>query len=111
SPNNLNQNKTNGRGDPAPTQDVILKIGVPREELISEINALKLYNGDGACKLIESDEEKGFLLLERLKPGKMLSELEDDDKRTQIAMDVMLNIHRRGDSRVAPTNNKFIKLS
>jgi len=32
-----------------PTQNVILKIGVLREELISEINALKLYGGDGGC--------------------------------------------------------------
>src|SRR5688572_19423049 len=78
------------------SSDVILKIGVPREELISEINALKLYNGDGACELIDADEEKGFLLLERLKPGRMLSELEDDDECTQIAMDVMENIHGRG---------------
>ena len=93
-----------------PTQNVILKIGVLREELISEINALKLYGGDGACKLLESDEERGFLLLERLTPGKMLSELKDDDKRTQIAMDVMANIHSRGTIYRAPTK-KSIKLS
>jgi streptomycin 6-kinase len=73
-------------------EDVILKIGVPRNELISEISALKLFNGDGACQLLESDEEHGLLLLERLRPGKMLSELEDDDERTQIALDVMQKI-------------------
>ena len=114
SPKTMNQNKTNGRGNPTHT-DVILKIGVPRKELISEINALKLYSGDGACKLLESDEEKGILLLERLKPGKMLSELRDDHERTQIAMDVMLNLETASLladlQEQAPALQKFIKLS
>ena len=90
-------------------ENVVLKIGVPHEELIGEINALKLYDGDGACKLLEVDEEKGMLLLERLAPGKMLSELEDDDKRTHIAMDVMQKIQRRGTTYRAQSD-KFIKL-
>lgn len=71
------------------SRDVILKIGVPHRELKSEIAALKLFNGNGACQLLESDEERGVFLLERLKPGTMLSELEDDDERTHIAVDVM----------------------
>lgn len=91
--------------------NVVLKIGVPRDELTSEMVALKFYDGNGACKLIDSDEDKGFLLLERLKPGKMLSELEDDDERTHIAMDIMLNIQSRGAIYRIPTNDKFIKLS
>ena len=74
--------------------DVVLKIGVPNRELTSEISALKLFNGNGACQLLESDEERGLLLLERLKPGKMLAELEDDDERTNIAADVMQKIWR-----------------
>jgi streptomycin 6-kinase len=91
-------------------EDVVLKMGIPNPELISEMTALKLFNGDGACQLLEHDEEKGFLLLERLKPGKMLAELEDDDERTNIAADVMLNIQRR-DGVTPPLQNKFIKLS
>jgi streptomycin 6-kinase len=75
-------------------KDVILKMGVPNRELTSEISALKLFNGDGACQLLESDEEHGLLLLERLKPGKMLAELEDDDERTNIAAEVMQKIWR-----------------
>jgi streptomycin 6-kinase len=91
-------------------QDVILKMGIPNPELTSEMTALKLFNGDGACRLLESDEERGLLLLERLKPGKMLSELEDDDERTNIAADVILNMQRRGG--VTPLlQDKFIKLS
>lgn len=94
----------------AQDEEVILKMGVPNPELTSEMNALQFFNGEGACRLLEHDEERGFLLLERLKPGKMLSELEDDDERTHIAAAVMLNIHRRGGV-TPPLQNKFIKLS
>ena len=93
-------------------EDVILKMGILNPELTSEMTALKLFNGNGACQLIEHDEERGLLLLERLKPGKMLSELEDDDERTHIAADVMQKIWREipaaGDGRLS---NKFIQLS
>lgn len=74
--------------------DVVLKIGVPRDELTSEMEALKLFNGEGACRLIDCDEEKGLLLLERLRPGTMLAALEDDDEATRIAGDVMKRIWR-----------------
>lgn len=84
---------------------VVLKIGVPNPELVSEMNALKLFNGEGACQILDCDDEKGFLLIERLKPGRMLADLEDDDQRTQIAMHVMQKIWRP-----APENGKFIRL-
>ncbi|HRQ32378.1 MAG TPA: aminoglycoside phosphotransferase family protein [Anaerolineales bacterium] len=74
--------------------DVILKIGIPRDELTSEIAALRLFNGEGACKLIDFDEEKGFLLLERLQPGEMLSTLEDDEEATRIAAEAMKRMWR-----------------
>ncbi|MBI5950482.1 MAG: phosphotransferase [Chloroflexi bacterium] len=88
-------------------EDVVLKIGVPHRELTSEIAALKFFDGNGACQLLESDAERGLLLLERLKPGKMLAELEDDDERTRIAADLIL---RRGGV-TPPLQNSFIKLS
>ena len=72
--------------------DVVLKIGIPRGELTSEIAALRLFNGEGACRLIDCDEPKGFLLLERLKPGRMLAEVEDDEEATRIAAEVMRRI-------------------
>ena len=87
-------------------QNVILKMGVPNNELRSEIAALKLFNGNGACQLLESDEERGVFLLERLNPGTMLAELKDDDERTHIAADVMQRLWR-----VAPEKNNFIQLS
>ena len=95
---------------------VVLKIGVPNRELTSEMAALRVFDGEGACRLIDCDEEKGFLLLERLNPGLMLSTLEDDEDATHIAAEVMLKIWRpgldtlSGDS-YSTSNSKFIQLS
>jgi streptomycin 6-kinase len=74
--------------------DVVLKIGVPHETLTNEIAALRLFNGEGAVKLLEADEHEGLFLLERIQPGCMLSALQDDDKATHIAIDVMLKLWR-----------------
>ena len=79
-------------------EDVMLKIGVPNPELNSEMAALKLFDGDGACQLLTCDEERGFLLLERLNPGTVLADITDDDERTNIAVDVMQKIWRPVDS-------------
>ncbi|MCJ7433057.1 MAG: aminoglycoside phosphotransferase family protein [Anaerolineales bacterium] len=88
-------------------RSVVLKIGVPNNELTSEMAALRLFNGEGAVQLIDCDEAKGFLLLERLRPGSMLSTLKDDEEATHIAADVMLKIQRP-----APQGDGvFIKLS
>jgi streptomycin 6-kinase len=64
-------------------------MGVPNREIRSEMAALKLFNGEGACRLLDYDEERWWLLLERLNPGVMLSTLEDDEDATRIAAEVM----------------------
>jgi streptomycin 6-kinase len=81
---------------PLPTGEgnLVLKIGVPQKELTSEIAALRLYNGRGACRLLDADSETGMLLLERLQPGHMLAKLEDDVRATEIAADVMRQLWR-----------------
>ena len=83
----------------------VLKIGVPNVELTSEINALVFYNGQGACRLLEADPEKGMLLLERLLPGTMLATLDDDDRATEIAADVIKVVQRP-----VPEGNGFLSL-
>jgi streptomycin 6-kinase len=69
-------------------------MGVPNREMKSEMAALKLFNGEGACQLLACDEERYWMLLERLNPGVMLSTLEDDDEATHIAAEVMKKIWR-----------------
>ena len=61
-------------------------------ELKSEIAALKLYNGHGACCLLDAEVEKGMLLLERLHPGRMLVTVMDDERATRIAAEVMIQL-------------------
>lgn len=103
------------RGD----EDLVLKIGVPRDELTSEISALRLFHGEGACRLIDADEERGFLLLERLHPGEMLVTLKDDEEATRIAAEVMQKIWRPMESASPLVENQnqasglqsFIRLS
>jgi streptomycin 6-kinase len=90
------------RGD----EQVVLKMGVPNSDMDSEIAALRLFNGEGACRLIDYDEEKSWMLLERLRPGVMLSALENDEEATHIAADVMQKIWRP-----APKDDVFIRLS
>lgn len=68
---------------------VVLKVGVPNRELLTEIAALRHYSGRGAVRLLEADPARGALLLERLLPGTPLRSLNDDDRATEIAADVM----------------------
>ncbi|MEZ4736939.1 MAG: aminoglycoside phosphotransferase family protein [Caldilineaceae bacterium] len=73
---------------------VVLKVGYPTQELRNEIEALRLYNGDGMVQLLDADPERGFLLLERLQPGDMLSTLADDEAATAIGAAVMKQLWR-----------------
>ncbi|MBN1302804.1 MAG: phosphotransferase [Anaerolineales bacterium] len=72
----------------------VLKIGVPHREFTSEVEALRIYAGKGSARLIKSDTRKGFLLQERLLPGDMLAEMQDDDRATEIAAQVMQTLWR-----------------
>ncbi len=74
--------------------EVVLKVGVPNPELRSEIAALRVYDGRGAVRLLDSDPDRGVLLLERIRPGTPLVELEDDDAATAIAGEVMKELWR-----------------
>jgi streptomycin 6-kinase len=74
--------------------EIILKLGVPNRELAGEIAALKIYDGHGTCRLLDADPEKGMLLLERLQPGHMLATMEDDERATRIAAEVMKSLWR-----------------
>jgi len=69
--------------------EIVLKLGVPNPEMHTEIEALRLYNGRGIAQMFYGNGEEGILLLERLQPGSMLSELEDDEAATAIAATVM----------------------
>src|SRR5512147_2888001 len=46
-----------GMWDKGEGKVVVLKMGVPNREFLSEMDALRLFDGDGACNLIEYEEE------------------------------------------------------
>jgi streptomycin 6-kinase len=55
--------------------------------------ALRLWAGDGAARLIDADPELGALLLERVLPGTMLADLEDD-AAVSVAAEVLALLWR-----------------
>jgi streptomycin 6-kinase len=85
--------------------EAVLKAGVPNKELRSEAAALRVFDGRGSVRLLDSDPDRGLLLLERLRPGAVLTALADeahDDEATTIAASVM-----RGLWRPAPPGHDF----
>jgi streptomycin 6-kinase len=72
----------------------VLKLGVPNKETNTEIEALRLYDGQGMARLLEADAGQGALLLERLLPGTPLVSVGDDDTATQLAGQVMRQLRR-----------------
>jgi streptomycin 6-kinase len=82
----------------------VLKVGVPRTELVTEIAALKVFNGTGAVALYKADPEMGALLLERLRPGKPLFNAADDEFATRVASEVIRQLQSSSlDHDVFPT--------
>jgi streptomycin 6-kinase len=79
------------RADGTPT---VLKLGFPHREGEQEADALERWDGDGAVRLLERDDERNALLLERAEPGTFLSESPD-------ALDVLIGLlprlWKRGD--------------
>jgi len=78
---------TTADGTPA-----VLKIGVPEPQQRREAEALRLFDGEGAARLIACDLERGALLIERLDPGTLLAELAQDD---EVAVPAAVGVMRR----------------
>jgi streptomycin 6-kinase len=81
---------------------VVVKLGMPNPELLTEIAALRLYDGRGIVQLLDADPDQGILLLERLTPGTPLVSLADDEQATSIAAQVMRQLWRP-----APAEHSF----
>src|SRR5262245_42072647 len=75
-------------------EEVVLKIGIPNLELKAEIRALQFYAGVGSPRLLECDEDRGFLLMEYITPGRTLSSVTSDDTATRIAAETMRKLWR-----------------
>ncbi|MEU5598921.1 aminoglycoside phosphotransferase family protein [Streptomyces sp. NPDC020298] len=62
------------RSDGAPA---VLKLQLTDEESVGEPVALRVWDGDGAVRLLAHDPGTGTMLLERLDPARMLSHVPD----------------------------------
>lgn len=54
----------------------VLKVIYPHREAEHEAEALRVWDGDGAVRLLAYDEERWAMLLERCEPGTVLAETE-----------------------------------
>ena len=79
-------------GHTAAGEPVALKVGVPHTELFTEMEALCLYDGRGAARLLDADRDLGTILMQDLRPGTMLWELGDNDRETRIAASAMCEL-------------------
>lgn len=79
--------------------EVVLKAGVPNNELTCEVEALRWFDGQGVVRLLEAIPEQGIMLLERVRPGVPLLSQTDrslaaDDRATRILAGMMRRIYR-----------------
>ncbi len=86
--------------------EAVLKIGFPKDrEFFTEVEALRMYNGDGVERLIETNEVDAVILIERVMPGVPLSTIHDDEKATRILASVIKKLRKP-----VPAKNSFIPI-
>ena len=75
---------------------VVIKACSPTGEFAAEAEALHLFQNGGMVRLLEVDEEREVILMERLLPGTLLASLvpEQDERATSILVSVMKRIWR-----------------
>jgi streptomycin 6-kinase len=67
----------------------VLKLPYPDDVAWHESDALRLWDGDGAVRLLEFDAGTRALLLERLLPGSSLMDLADTEEALTVACSVL----------------------
>ncbi len=68
---------------------VVLKFGVLDEEFSREVQALRHFGGDGAARLLKAENSVGAMMLERIEPGRNLSDVPDNERAASFAASVM----------------------
>jgi streptomycin 6-kinase len=73
----------------------VLKLSFPGDkEFETEAAALAAFGGRGVCRLLRLDLARGAMLLQRLRPGRPLTSLGDDEEATAVAAGVMKKMWR-----------------
>ncbi|WP_426629753.1 aminoglycoside phosphotransferase family protein [Priestia megaterium] len=74
--------------------ELVVKLFVEPSELLHEQEALTALAGENTVKIVDSDAEKGILMLEKLSPGCSLSSLLTKDEAALIAARLMKSLRR-----------------
>jgi len=80
---------------PAITKDdkeVVVKICIPGEGFLDELETLRLFKDQGIASLIDFDRENGIFILDKVSPGHTLAELSDHKEACRHAANVMRNL-------------------
>lgn len=86
-----------------PRGDAVLKVPLLGDENRLEAEALRLYGGSGAVRLLEGDPGSGALLVERCSPGVPLSEHPNREEAIGIACGILRRLWRE-----PPADHAFI---
>ncbi|MFE7841315.1 aminoglycoside phosphotransferase family protein [Streptomyces sp. NPDC057474] len=70
----------------------VLKLQILDDESEGEPVALRVWNGDGAVRLLAHDDETGTMLLERLDPARMLSHEPDTRKAVLVIAHLLAHL-------------------
>jgi len=73
---------------------VVLKLSLPNAHFRAEAEALRLFSGRGAARLLELEVDRGAMLLERLLPGVPLISVRNDEEATSAAAGVLRQLWR-----------------
>jgi streptomycin 6-kinase len=73
---------------------VVIKCAPPGGELRAEATALRIYNGEGACQLLDHWPDSEALMIERLSPGAPLNTLRDDQQAIAAAAALLPSLWR-----------------
>jgi len=86
--------------------ELVLKLGVPCPELLTEAAALGWFEGIGAVRLLDHEAPLGILLMERVVPGTPLHKLQSETEATRTAAALMRELWR-----FPPPNHAFPSLA
>jgi streptomycin 6-kinase len=87
--------------------EIVLKLGVPCHELLTEAATLSLFDGEGTVRLLDHDATRGMLLLERVAPGTPLFKLQEGSDATRTAATLMRRLWQRS----PPAEHSFPSLT
>ncbi len=72
---------------------VVLKIPIPHEEAEHEPDALRVWDGRAAVRLLELDDDSGAMLLEACEPGTRLADAVASDEVSTIGGELLRELH------------------